>query len=155
MLKMSDKRTPRQEKKLKQWYATQKESLKVLLVFSRIVIQKYSGHMFVVSLKLKPAWHPSYRIKRMKLQQNLTGNRWIFFENNLLVFLKKNRMLKCSFLIEKTEVNPPNIIITEETVRNKILKLNVNKSCGPDEIYPQILIELIDLVSKPLALLLS
>ena len=64
-------------------------------------------------------------------------------------------MLKCSFLIEKTEVNPPNIIITEETVRNKILKLNVNKSCGPDEIYPQILIELIDLVSKPLALLLS
>ena len=64
-------------------------------------------------------------------------------------------MLKCSFLIEKTEVNPPIIIITEETVRNKILKLNVNKSCGPDEIYPQILIELIDLVSKPLALLLS
>ena len=40
-------------------------------------------------------------------------------------------------------------------VRNEILKLNVNKSCGPDEIHPQILIELVDLVSKPLALLLN
>ena len=35
------------------------------------------------------------------------------------------------------------------------MKLNVNKSCGPDEIHPQILIELVDLVSKPLALLLN
>ena len=40
-------------------------------------------------------------------------------------------------------------------VRNETLKLNVNKSCGPDEIHPQILIELVDLVSKPLALLLN
>ena len=58
-------------------------------------------------------------------------------------------------LDKKTEVNLPNINITEEMVRNEILKLNVNKSCGPDEMYPQILIELVDLVSKPLALLLS
>ena len=58
-------------------------------------------------------------------------------------------------LEKKTEVNLPNINITEEMVRNEILKLNVNKSCGPDEMYPQILIELVDLVSKPLALLLS
>ena len=36
-------------------------------------------------------------------------------------------------------------------VRNEMLKLNVNKSCGPDEMH---LIEL-DLVSKSLALLLS
>ena len=34
------------------------------------------------------------------------------------------------------------------------MKLNVNKSCGPDVIHPQILIELVALVSKPLALLL-
>ena len=39
--------------------------------------------------------------------------------------------------------------------RNEILKLNASKSCGPDEIHPQILIELVDLVSKPLALLLN
>ena len=40
-------------------------------------------------------------------------------------------------------------------VRNEILKLNVHKSCGPDEMHPHILIELVDLVSKPLALLLN
>ena len=40
-------------------------------------------------------------------------------------------------------------------IRKAILKLNVNKSCGPDEIHPQILIELVDLVSKPLAFLLN
>ena len=50
-------------------------------------------------------------------------------------------------LDKKTEVNLPNITITKEMVPNKILILNVNKSCGPDEIHPQILIELVDLVS--------
>ena len=39
--------------------------------------------------------------------------------------------------------------------RNEILKLNASKSCGPDEIHPQILIELVDLISKRLALLLN
>ena len=55
-------------------------------------------------------------------------------------------------LDKKTEVNLPNINITEELVRNEILKLIVNKSCGLDKMHPQILIELADLVSKPLAL---
>ena len=45
--------------------------------------------------------------------------------------------------------------LTIEALGQEILKLNVNKSCGPDEIHPQILIELVDLVSKPLALLLN
>ena len=40
-------------------------------------------------------------------------------------------------------------------VRNKILKLNENKSCRPDEIHPQILTGLLDHVSKPLAVLLN
>ena len=40
-------------------------------------------------------------------------------------------------------------------VRNEILKLKVNKSSGPDKIHYQIWIELVDLVSKPLALLLK
>ena len=52
-------------------------------------------------------------------------------------------------LDKKTQVNLPNINTTEEMVRNEILKLNVNKSCGPCEMHPQILIELVDLVSKP------
>ena len=58
-------------------------------------------------------------------------------------------------LNKKTEANFPNIIITEEMDRNEILRLNVNKSYGPDQIHPQILIVLVDLVSKPLALLLN
>ena len=51
MLKMSDEHTPKPETKLKQRYANQKESSKEILVFSRKVIEKYSGYMFVVSLK--------------------------------------------------------------------------------------------------------
>ena len=39
-------------------------------------------------------------------------------------------------------------------VRIKIMKLNANISCGPDKIHPQILIELVDIGSKPLAVLL-
>ena len=40
-------------------------------------------------------------------------------------------------------------------MRNEILKLNVNKWCGPDEIHSQVLTELVDLVSNPLTLLLN
>ena len=40
-------------------------------------------------------------------------------------------------------------------VRNEILMLNVNKSCGPDELHPQIFTELVDVVAKPLAPLLD
>ena len=58
-------------------------------------------------------------------------------------------------LNKKTEVNLANINIREKMVRNEILKLKVYKSCGPDEKHPQILIELVDLVSKPVALLLN
>ena len=64
-------------------------------------------------------------------------------------------MLKCPFSIKKTEKNLHNINITEEMVRNEILKLNVDKSSEPDEVHPQILIEIVDLVSKPLALFLN
>ena len=52
-------------------------------------------------------------------------------------------------LDKKTEVNLSNINIKEQMIWNEILKLSVSKSCGPDEIHPQILIELIDLVPKP------
>ena len=47
----------------------QKESLKEILVFSRKVIQKCSGHMFVVNVKPKPAWHLFHRMKRIKLNK--------------------------------------------------------------------------------------
>ena len=37
------------------------------------------------------------------------------------------------------------ISVTVEMVRLHLLKLNVNKSCGPDEIYPRMLRELADI----------
>ena len=40
-------------------------------------------------------------------------------------------------------------------VRNEMLKLNLNKSCETDKIHLQILIEIVDLVSKPLVLILN
>ena len=58
-------------------------------------------------------------------------------------------------LDKKTDVNLPNIIVTEEMVQNEKAKLNVNKSCRPDEIHPKILIQLVDIVSKPLAVLVN
>ena len=45
--------------------------------------------------------------------------------------------------------------ITEEMVRKGILALNINKSCGPDDISPIMLIKLVDFVSNPLALLMN
>ena len=56
---------------------------------------------------------------------------------------------------KKTEAILSCTQVTYEMVRKKILKLNVNKSCGPDEMHPRVLIELVDHITKPLALLLN
>ena len=37
-----------------------------------------------------------------------------------------------------------NLLVTEEMVRREIVNLNVYKVCGPDEINPRLLIELVD-----------
>ena len=74
---------------------------------------------------------------------------------NILSVFTKEPYAAVPVLDKKTEVNLPNINITEEMAWNEILKLNKNKSCRPDEIHLQILTELVDLVSKPLALLLN
>ena len=47
------------------------------------------------------------------------------------------------------------ISITVEMVRLHLLKLNVSKSCGPDEIYPRMLRELADIIADPVAFLLN
>ena len=67
----------------------------------------------------------------------------------------KERNAEVLVFDKKTEANLPNINITEGMVWNKILKLNVNRSCRLDEMYPQNLIDLVDLVTKPLALFLN
>ena len=76
-------------------------------------------------------------------------------QKRLVIVFTKEQNAGVLVLDKKTEVNLPNVNITEEMVQNEILKLNVNESCGPDKMHPQILIELVDLVSKPLALLLN
>ena len=113
--------------------------------------------MFVLSLKLKPAWDLSYMIKRMKLQQNLTTKNLKLFilQKQFASVFTKEPNAEVPVLDKKTEVDLSNINIKEQMIRNEILKLNVNKSCRPDEIHPQILIELIDLVPKPPALLIN
>ena len=52
----------------------------------------------------------------------------------------------------------PNIFdihITEDMVHNGIINLSLNKSCGPDELHPCLLFELVDELSKPIAFLLN
>ena len=50
-------------------------------------------------------------------------------------------------LKSRTTERIPNVVITEEMVRNEILSLNVNKSCDPDDVHPLLVIELDDTIS--------
>ena len=58
-------------------------------------------------------------------------------------------------LNERTHVTINSINVTQEMVRTEILKLNANKSCGPDDIHPRLLIELVDILSGSITLLLN
>ena len=58
-------------------------------------------------------------------------------------------------LERRTETTITDIIITEAMVEQMLALLNINKSCGPDEIHPRMLIELADLISGPLALIMN
>ena len=55
----------------------------------------------------------------------------------------------------KTDKWLTSLRIVLEQVRKEILSLNVNKSCGPDEISPLLLIQLVDYVADPLTLLMN
>ena len=108
--------------------------------------------MFVVSLKPKPAWHLSYRLEMMKFDEKEKAN---ILQKQFVSAFNKETNAEVPVLDKKTEVNLPIINITREMVRYEILKLNINKQCEPDEMHPQILIELVGLVSKPLAFVLN
>ena len=45
--------------------------------------------------------------------------------------------------------------ITDDMVLKELKSLNVNKSCGPDELHPRLLIELADQIAVPVALLFN
>ena len=55
----------------------------------------------------------------------------------------------------RTNTNIYNVDVSEKRVRDEIINLNLNKSCGPDEVHPRLLFELVDFLSKPLAFLLQ
>ena len=55
----------------------------------------------------------------------------------------------------KTNAIIAEICITEDMVRNELKTLNPNKSCGPDDIHPRMLIELADLITGPVTFLLN
>ena len=114
MLKTSDEHTPKPETKLKQWYANQKESSKEILVFSQKVIGKYSGYMFVVSLK--PTSLTGW--KGWKDQKNLTTKKANILQKQFANVFTKELNAEVPVLDKITEVNLPNIIITEQMVRN-------------------------------------
>ena len=55
----------------------------------------------------------------------------------------------------RSELAVEDLFITEKMVRDKICDLNTNKSCGSDGINPIMIKELVDTVSKPIAMLLN
>ena len=55
----------------------------------------------------------------------------------------------------KTNVKIQGLTVTATSIKKLIKKLKVSKSCGPDEIHPRLLIELCDIISEPLSLLMN
>ena len=55
----------------------------------------------------------------------------------------------------KTDQKVSNLLITEVMILEEILALNPNKSCGPDDVSPLMLIHLADFIAGPLALLMN
>ena len=56
---------------------------------------------------------------------------------------------------KRTDTSISDIIITKEMVAKEIKRLDPNKSFGPDEVHPKMLIELSDHISEPLALIMN
>ena len=54
-------------------------------------------------------------------------------------------------ITNKTDNRIQDCAVSVEMVRKEILSLNINKSCGPDEINPLMLTELVDFIASPLA----
>ena len=58
-------------------------------------------------------------------------------------------------ITNKTDNRIQDCAVSVEMVRKEILSLNINKSCGPDEINPRMLTERVDFIASPLALLMN
>ena len=58
-------------------------------------------------------------------------------------------------LDNRTDIFICDLYITSKVIEEEIKEININKSCGPDEIHPSMLKELISFMSRPIALLLN
>ena len=58
-------------------------------------------------------------------------------------------------LNKRTDASLGNLQISYKIVQEEINNLNVNKSCGPDEVHTRMLLELVDIISKPISELLN
>ena len=58
-------------------------------------------------------------------------------------------------LEKRTDNDIKHLLIVEESVRKEILSLNLNNSCGPDDISPILLVKLVDFVAGPLTIVMN
>ena len=81
-------------------------------------------------------------------RSSVTQAKLTFFKTNFRVPLHGKQ--KAKYHLGKRTVSDISYV-TEEMVQYEIKKLNMNKSCGPDDIHPRLLIELSSKISKPIA----
>ena len=67
----------------------------------------------------------------------------------------KEPICNIPFFEERTQKKISNVKISEEQIRQSIFNLDSGKSCGPDEIHPRMLKELIDHIVEPIALIMN
>ena len=56
---------------------------------------------------------------------------------------------------QRTDKKIPDITITSEMVKDALKKININKSCGPDNLHPRLLLELADMIAVPVTILFN
>ena len=58
-------------------------------------------------------------------------------------------------IAQRTKAKIPDLIITEEMVLDALKKINVSKSCGPDNLHPRLLLEMADIIALPVTILFN
>ena len=76
-------------------------------------------------------------------------------QNQFCSVFTKEKLDSTPVLEKRTDKVLRDLEIVESAVRKEILALNINKSCGPDEISPLLLIKLVDVVTGPLTVLMN
>lgn len=76
-------------------------------------------------------------------------------QSQFLSVFNRNESIPIPKLAQRTKFNLKNIKVQADVVRRRLKLLNVNKSLGPDNIHPRMLVELADQIYKPITLLLN